>query len=50
MGTAMCKTDSWWEPSVQPKAFSLVFSGDLDGWELRMRGDPRGSGYMYIYN
>ena len=46
MCTAMCKTDSWWEPAVYRKELSSVLCGDLDGWN----GGPRGRGYVYTYN
>ena len=29
----MCKIDSYWEPAVWHRESSLLFCGDLEGWD-----------------
>ena len=33
MCTATCKIDSYWEPAVRHRESSLLFCGDLEGWD-----------------
>ena len=51
MHTAVCKTDSWQEASVQHR-LSSVLSDDLERWggEGWREGGARGRGYMYTYS
>ena len=36
--------------AVQHRELSSLFCGDLDGWDLGCKGDPRGRGYLYTYS
>ena len=43
----MCKIDSWWESAVKHKELSSVLCDELDGWDGRWQGFPKGRRYMY---
>ena len=50
MHTAVCKTDSQQEASVQHR-LSSVLSDDLERWDgVGREGGARGRGYMYTYS
>ena len=51
MCTATCEAGGSWEAAVYHRELSLVFCGDLEGWDGggQERG-PRGRRYMYIYS
>lgn len=51
MGTATCEASGSWEAAVYHRELSLVFCGDLEGWDGggQERG-PRGRRYMYTYS
>ena len=48
MFTAMCETDSWWEPAVQPRELSSALCDDL-GEGGAGAGRAKGRGYMYTF-
>ena len=49
MCTAMCKTDSQWEPAVEFRELSSVLCDDLDRRD-GLGGRSKREGYTYIHN